>query len=33
MPEIVELIAKETNQYVPKFLENMPNLKLRSGRR
>jgi hypothetical protein len=29
-PEITEVIARETNQYYQKFLENMPNLKLRS---
>jgi hypothetical protein len=29
-PEIAEVIARETNQYAKKFLENMPNLKLRS---
>jgi hypothetical protein len=29
-PEIVEVIARETNWYVQKFIENMPNLKLRS---
>jgi hypothetical protein len=30
--EIAEVIAKETNRYANKFLENMPNLKLRSRR-
>jgi hypothetical protein len=29
-PEIVEVIARETNWYAQKFLENTPNLKLRS---
>jgi hypothetical protein len=30
MPEIAEVIAKETNQYSKIFLENTSNLKLRS---
>jgi hypothetical protein len=29
-PEIVEVIARETNWHVQKFLENTPNMKLRS---
>jgi hypothetical protein len=29
-PDIAEIIARETNQYAQKFLENMPNLKLKS---
>jgi hypothetical protein len=29
-PESAEVIARETNQYARKFLENTPNLKLRS---
>jgi hypothetical protein len=29
-PEIVEVIARETNRYAQNFLENRPNLKLRS---
>jgi hypothetical protein len=29
-PEIVEVIARETNQHAQKFLENTPNLNLRS---
>jgi hypothetical protein len=29
-PETVEVIATETNRYAQKFLENKPNLKLRS---
>jgi hypothetical protein len=27
-PEIAEVISRQTNQYVHKCLENMPNLKL-----
>jgi hypothetical protein len=30
MPEIADIIARERNQYARIFLENMPNLKLRS---
>jgi hypothetical protein len=29
-PDIREVIARETNQYAQKFLENMPNIKLKS---
>jgi hypothetical protein len=29
-PDIAEVIARETNQYVQKFVENMPHLKLNS---
>jgi hypothetical protein len=30
MSDIVEVMARETNRYAQKFLENMPNLKLKS---
>jgi hypothetical protein len=30
MPDNVEVIARETNQYTQNFLENAPNLKLKS---
>jgi hypothetical protein len=29
-PDIAEVIARETNRYAQKFLENTPNLKLKS---
>jgi hypothetical protein len=29
-PAIAEVIAREANRYAQKFLENMPNLKLKS---
>jgi hypothetical protein len=29
MPDIAEVIARETNWYAQKFLENTPNLKLK----
>jgi hypothetical protein len=30
-PDIAEVISRETNRYAEKFLENTPNLKLKSG--
>jgi hypothetical protein len=29
-PELADVISRETNWYAQQFLENMPNLKIRS---